>query len=132
MLVACALKRAADRSVRSHHKSHHLRSVIGWVHSVFFRSDGLEGPIFRDFPPTAVSRDSLLISRLSIRFSLVSRGYAIAASLGLVVAFAATCAAKCIVVCAAYVAERIWPEGFPWFDHPIEALKVIPRATPAE
>src|SRR5205809_806576 len=53
---------------RSHHKSHHFRSVIGWLHSVLFRLAGRLVPIFRDLPSTARSRDSLLISRFSVRF----------------------------------------------------------------
>jgi hypothetical protein len=47
----------------SQQKSHHFRSVIGGLHSVFFRFVGLEVPIFRDLPSTAVSRASLINHR---------------------------------------------------------------------
>ena len=57
-----------ESTFQSHHKSHHFRSVIGGVHSALFRFAGLEVPTFRDFPPRAVSRDSLLISKFSVRF----------------------------------------------------------------
>src|SRR5216683_7593158 len=36
----------ADNTPRSHQKSHPFRSVIGWVHSAFFRRSGPDVPIF--------------------------------------------------------------------------------------